>query len=297
MSPGKLIRGGGSAARISNELRPPDPGGGDVWLTTSRAETFALPVDPCGHGSGCEENVRFPPTQGLVEQPVFRQAGSRSTQQSDGQHSEVVKVSAILVDVTPEPVEEPVPTGPTGDDGDNDYMSPMVWQAASGDGLSMKEEVVPDLAGGVTIGVTSLADAGVASLADAGVASLADAGVASLADLAEVVSSADLARNVTVDVTSLADPVDVVTDGVTFREKCGVLDGSVCDSDDYCDDTPGYWDDDEPGDFGGCPDVMLLADPVSVLTDGMTFQERCDVLNGSVYDYDDYCDEPGVWVY
>ena len=23
----------------------------------------------------------------------------------------------------------------------------------------------------------------------------------------------------------------------------------------------------------------------------MTFQERCDVLSGSVYDYDDYCDE------
>ena len=52
-----------------------------------------------------------------------------------------------------------------------------------------------DLAGGVTVGVTPLADAGVASLADPGVASLADlvrgvtGGVTSLADLAGDVTS------------------------------------------------------------------------------------------------------------
>ena len=45
-----------------------------------------------------------------------------------------------------------------------------------------------DLAGGVTIGVTSLVDAGVESVVDAGVASLADSRVASLADLAEGVT-------------------------------------------------------------------------------------------------------------
>ena len=49
----------------------------------------------------------------------------------------------MLVDVNPELMEEPVPTGTTGDDGDTEYMSPVVWQAVLGDGLSMKEEVVP----------------------------------------------------------------------------------------------------------------------------------------------------------
>ena len=48
-----------------------------------------------------------------------------------------------LVVVTPELVEEPVPTGSTSDDGDTNYMSPRVWQAALRDSLSMKEEVVP----------------------------------------------------------------------------------------------------------------------------------------------------------
>ena len=113
----------------------------------------------------------------------------------------------MLVDVIPELVEEPVPTSTTGDDGDTEYMSPLVWQAVLGNGLSMKEEVVPsvdcydslvgeptsayldsaggfvDLAGGDTVGVTSPANlvrgitVGVTSLADAVVASLANAEV------------------------------------------------------------------------------------------------------------------------
>ena len=33
---GRLIRGGGSAARISNGIRPQDPGGGEVQLTYFR---------------------------------------------------------------------------------------------------------------------------------------------------------------------------------------------------------------------------------------------------------------------
>ena len=184
----------------------PSPGGGDVRLTASRGEIFALPVDYYGHGGRCEEHVRFPPTRGLVERPVLRPAGSRSTQQSDGQHIGVVKVFAVLVDVTPELVEEPVPTGTTSDGDDTEYMSPLVWQAVLGDDLSMKEEVVPgvdcydsvvgeptsaclasagrlvDLAGGVTVGVTSPAD--LAGGVTVGVTSLADAGVASPADLA-----------------------------------------------------------------------------------------------------------------
>ena len=85
-----------------------------------------------------------------------------------------------------------------------------------------------DLAGGVTVGV--------ASPADAGVASLAVAVVASLADFAEVVSSTNLAGNVTIGVTFFADPVGAVTGGMTFQEKCGGLDGSVYDCDDHCGD-------------------------------------------------------------
>ena len=196
------------------------------------------------------DHVCVSPTWGLFERPVLRPAVGRSTQQSDRQHIGVVKVSAVLVDVTPELVEEPVPTGTTGDDGDTEYISPPVWQTVLGSGLSVREEAAPGvdcydsvvgeptsacldsavgfvgLAGGVTVGVTSptdltkdvtikvtaLADAGVASPAVAGVASLAVAGVASLADSAEVVSSAGVAGNVAVGVTFLGDPVGVVTE-------------------------------------------------------------------------------------
>ena len=78
-----------------------------------------------------------------------------------------------------------------------------------------------DLAGDVTVGMTSSAIAEVASSAN----------------IAEVASSADLAGNVTVGVMSLADPVSVVTAGVAFREECGERDvvpsDSVCDYGDY----------------------------------------------------------------
>ena len=46
--------------------------------------------------------------------------------------------------------------------------------------------------------------------------------------------------------TFLVDPVGVVTDGMTFRDRCGALDGSVCDCGDWCDGSPGYWNDDDP---------------------------------------------------
>ena len=40
----RLIRGGGSAAQISNGIRSQDPGGGEVRLTSSRDEAVAQPV-------------------------------------------------------------------------------------------------------------------------------------------------------------------------------------------------------------------------------------------------------------
>ena len=132
------------------------------------------------------------------------------TQQSDGQHIEAVKVSSVLVDVTPELMEEPVPTGTTGDDGNTDYMPPMAWQAVLGDVLSMKREVVPgvvccdSVVGGPTstfaVGVTSMATpADLAGGVTVRVATPAIAGVASLADLAggvtvRVASQADAGR-------------------------------------------------------------------------------------------------------
>ena len=51
--------------------------------------------------------------------------------------------------------------------------------------------------------------------------------------LLEMGSSADLARDVTIGVTSLADPASVVITGVAFREKSDVPSGWVCDCDDY----------------------------------------------------------------
>ena len=115
-----------------------------------------------------------------------------------------------------------------------------------------------DLAGDITVGVSSPADlagdvtVGVASSAAAGVASLAYiAEVASSADLGEAASSADLA-----EVASSADLAEVASSAE--------LSGYV---------TVG---------------ATYLADPASVATTGVAFQEKCDVLSGSVCDYDDY---------
>ena len=82
-------------------------------------------MDIYDRGSGCAEHVYFPRTQGIVERPVLRPAGSRSTQQSDGQHSGEVKVSTVLVDVTQERVDQPVSTGPTGKDADTDRVTQL----------------------------------------------------------------------------------------------------------------------------------------------------------------------------
>ena len=169
-------------------------------------------------------------------------AGSRSTQQSDGQHIGAVKVSAVLVDVTPGTgggacahrynrydVTSLANTGVASSAVlAGGVTVGVIFLAIAGVAYLADAWVasLADLDGGVTVGVASpavagvaslanagvasLADAGVASLAIAGVASLAVAGVASLADFAEVASSADIAGSVTVGVTFLADPVGIV---------------------------------------------------------------------------------------
>ena len=121
-------------------------------------------------------------------------------------------------------------------------------------------------------------------------ASSADiAEVASSAELAEVPSSADLAGDVTVSVTSLADPASVVTAGVAFKHnyKNSVVIPSdcVCLDDDVAEVVPS-------AELAGNVGVTSLADPVSVATAGVAFREKCGnsvmVPSGSVCDHDDY---------
>ena len=153
----------------------------------------------------------------------------------------------MLVDVTPELMEESVPTGTISDDGDTEYMSPPVWQTVLGSGLSVREEAAPgvdcydsvvreptsvcldsavgfvDLAGGITVRVTALAIAGVASLANAGVVSLADAGVASLADAGVAyLAVAGVAFLAIAGVTPLANLAEGVTIVVVPPALAGV---------------------------------------------------------------------------
>ena len=185
----------------------------------------------------------------FVERPVkptAGQTGGRSTQQYDRQHIGAVKVSAVLVDVTPELVEEPVPTSTTGDDGDTKYMSPPVWQTVLGSGLSVREEAAAgvDCYDSVVREPTSVLDSGVGFVAVAGVASLAVAGVASMADAGEAsLANAGVASPSMTGVVSLAD--------LAVRDRRGALDGSVCG--DCYDGSLGYRNDEDPGDWGWLP--------------------------------------------
>ena len=92
------------------------------------------------------------------------------------------------------------------------------------------------------------------------------------------------------DVTFPPEPVNVVTPGVAYQENSVVLGGSVSAYVDYSGDRTKYLDCDELGGCDGGPGVTLLAEPVEVVTEGMTYQEKIDILSGSVYDYDDYYD-------
>ena len=98
------------------------------------------PADTFGRGGSHEEHVCFLLTR-LVERPVPRPAGHWSTRQSDRQPVEAVKVSAVMVDVTPEPVDSPVLAGA---DRNTNSTPPFARQVALEDDLSMEEEVVAD---------------------------------------------------------------------------------------------------------------------------------------------------------
>ena len=91
------------------------------------------------------------------------------------------------------------------------------------------------------------------------------------------------------------EPVNVVTPGVAYQENSVVWGGSVSAYVDYSGDPQNYLNCDELGGCDGCPGVTLLAEPVEVVEEGMTYQEKIDILSGSVYDYDDYCDNCPIY--
>ena len=120
------------------------------------------------------------------------------------------------------------------------------------------------LAGGVTVGVAPSAVAGVSP------ADIAE--VASSADLAEVASSANHTGDVIVGVTSSA--VAEVASSADMAEVASSADLAEVAS---------------LADLAGnvTVGVTSLADPASVVTTGAAFQEKYDVLSGSVCGYDD----------
>ena len=286
---------------------------------------FMPPADTYGRGRSYEERVCFPLEHGLDERLVLQTADRRSARQSDRQPGNTVKVYVVLIAMIPKPVDCPVPTGLASANSSINEMPPLVRQMASDDNLSIEEAVVTDLdfcdsvvggptstflkntglivdlAGGVTVGVSSPADLdgdvtiGVSSPADLagdiavavtsptdlnknitiGVVLSAVAEVASSADIAEVASSADLA-----EVASSAD-LDLTGD-VTV----GVMSSAVAEAASLADLAEVASSADLAGDF--TVGVTSLAGPASVVTGGVAFQEECEIPSGSVRDYDDY---------
>ena len=140
--------------------------GGNSWL----------PVDPWW-------TYVFPLAREPVVQQLPRSARRQSTRKTDRKLDGTVKVSSLIIDVIPEPVYIPVPTGFAGDRTSTNNTPPLVWQMTSEDDLSTDEEVMADpkffrdtfvggptstalkiagltvdLAGDVTVGVAPSAD-------------------------------------------------------------------------------------------------------------------------------------------
>ena len=91
-----------------------------------------------------DEYVYFPLAQDPVEQPLTRPACRRLTCQSDRELVDVVKVSAVLINVIPGLVDNHVPTGLTGATHSACKMPPLVRQTMSEEVLSADEKVVDD---------------------------------------------------------------------------------------------------------------------------------------------------------
>ena len=175
----------------------------------------------------------------MVSRPVH----SRSIRQSDKQLFNTVKVSVMMINVIPEPVDSPVPAGLAGaNSGTNNTLS-LVWQLVSEDDLSMEEvddlsieEVVLanlNFCNSVVGGPTSTPLKSSGLIVDlAGDVTVRVSSPAELAgDVTVGVSSpANLAGNVTVGVLFLADLAGDVTVGVSSRPTFQETSPSVCRS-------------------------------------------------------------------
>ena len=131
------------------------------------------------------------------------------TRQTDRKRGGTVKVSTLAINVIPEPVDVPIPTGFVGAKRGTGDTLPLLQLRMSKDELSVNEGIVFNPAGDVITGVASWAD----------LAGVVTVGVAPLPDLAGdvtvvVASSADHAEDVPVGVASLANLAGVVTIGV-----------------------------------------------------------------------------------
>ena len=136
-----------------------------------------------------------------------------------------VKVSAVLVNATPDPMDSPVPTGLAGADDDTNRMSPLTQQAVLEGDLSMKEEVVAELdfcesvVGGPTSAFLSSTDGIVDFAGDFTVVVSSPANVSGYVTVG-VSSPSDLAGDVTVGVSS---PADLAGDVTKWRSMRSVM--------------------------------------------------------------------------
>ena len=181
-----------------------------------------------------DEHVCFPLAQEPVDLPVPRLAGHLLTCRSDRQLVDVVKVSAVLIDVNPGLVDtNPVLTGAINSAHNKKSVADSKCQNnVVGGPTSTPLKIAGltvDIAGDVAVGVSSPAD--LAGDVTIGVSFLADlvgyviVGVASPADLAGdvtvgVASRPTLLGVVTIGVASSAEPASVVTAG--RHRRCGV---------------------------------------------------------------------------
>ena len=65
---------------------------------------------------------------------------------------------------------------------------------------------------------------------------------------------------------------------------------SVCEYFNYVGHNPDWVDCAVPDDVDGYPQGTLPSEPICVITNDMTYQEKIEVLNGTIYDYDAVCD-------
>ena len=74
------------------------------------------------------------------------------------------------------------------------------------------------------------------------------------------------------------------------QEMRDVRDDSVCEYVNYVGCEPDCVDQTVPEGGDDYPVGTLPSEPLCVITDDMTYQEKIEALSGTIYDYDDVCD-------